>query len=178
MQALENIGQDTPPLGHTSQFGTLLVDIVPIKFATAAINIDLGGTEPTLALPGVTTDPEEENDEEGKIAIKELLGSTGGAFGTNRRDSSVELQRSVTRSGSHDSETYLSDQDNGDKGKTHIRAVHTANSFEGDFIEGVSVVEPSPAETNMGKANGAPSEKGSHAGQLQEPSKDGDSRSD
>lgn len=61
------------PSGH---LGALGVDVVPVELTAAGVDIDLGSPEPSLALPKVTDNPEEGNDEKGHIRLEEVLSST------------------------------------------------------------------------------------------------------
>lgn len=55
-------------------FGTLGVDVLPVDLATTRVDIDLVGAEPSLALPEITTGPEEEDNRKRKVCLEEALG--------------------------------------------------------------------------------------------------------
>lgn len=67
---------------------------------------------------------------------------------------------------------YLSDEDEDVEGETEPRAGNTTDGSEGDLVNGVAVVLPGAAETNVGKADGAPGEEGSQGGKVEEPVED------
>jgi hypothetical protein len=78
----------------------------------------------------------------------------------------------ISQSSCAERETYLSNKDQDDDEETEPRSVDTTSSLEWDLVDGVAVVSPSLAETDVGKADGAPSEEGSKTGQSDEPVKD------
>ena len=66
----------------------------------------------------------------------------------------------------------MSDEHNGNDENTNPRAIDTAGSLERNLVQSVSVIGPSLAETDVGHADGSPSEEGSKTGQGNEPVKD------
>jgi hypothetical protein len=66
----------------------------------------------------------------------------------------------------------LSNENHNDYAKTQPGAVDTADGFERNLVDGVSVVRPCLAEANVGQADGTPGEEGSHTGELEQPSED------
>lgn len=88
---LEDVLDGTLPRRHGSRLCALGVDVVPVKLSPASVDIDLVEREPSLALPEVTADPEEANDEEGEVRVEELVCSAN--LLPRRRDSDVELCR-------------------------------------------------------------------------------------
>ena len=71
---LESVVQNAPPGRKASNLLSVGVDLVPVQLTAAGIDIDLGGLQPTSALPGITDNPEENDDEEGQEAVEETLG--------------------------------------------------------------------------------------------------------
>jgi hypothetical protein len=88
-KSLEDAVHETLPRGPGGDLGTLLVDVVPVEFTTASVNVHLSGAEPSLTLPEVSGNPESSNDEDGEVCLEEVFGSTKRL--ADRRDSSVEL---------------------------------------------------------------------------------------
>jgi hypothetical protein len=82
---LDDKVDDATPLGQGSNSGTLSVDELPVNLPAAAVNVNLSGSEPALALPEVTAGPEEEHYRKGKVGLEEALGivetATGGCNG-------------------------------------------------------------------------------------------------
>ena len=68
--------------------------------------------------------------------------------------------------------TYLGNEDNDDDYESQPRAVDTTDGFERYLVEGVSVVGPGLAETDMGQADGTPGEEGGHTRKLNQPTED------
>jgi hypothetical protein len=71
----------------------LAVDEIPVELTTTSVDIHLCGSEPALALPEVTGDPESTDNESSKVGLEEVRGGTGllALWEVKRRDSSVEL---------------------------------------------------------------------------------------
>ena len=90
---LENNVESTSPRRHSGDPGALGVDDLPVELAATSVDINLVGAEPPLALPEVSADPEEGDDEEGKVAVEEVVSGTD--LGAKGGDGSVELERSV-----------------------------------------------------------------------------------
>lgn len=65
--------------------------------------------------------------------------------------------------------TYLGDKGKDIEEKTEPASPDTADSLERNLVKGVSVVLPGLAETNVRKADGAPSEKGGKTGEREKP---------
>jgi hypothetical protein len=82
---LDDNVDDAAPLGQSSDSGTLSVDEFPVNLTATAVDVDLRGSEPPLALPEVTTGPEEEHNGEGKVRLEESFSvvetATGGCNG-------------------------------------------------------------------------------------------------
>lgn len=79
------------PRGHGSHPGSISLDFVPVQLAATGVDIDLGSTQPTLALPEIADGPEEENNGSGKILLEEALGSTHAGLSRRSDNSRVEL---------------------------------------------------------------------------------------
>ena len=90
---LEDLVQGTSPGRPGSLLGALRIDVVPVELPPASVDVDLVQLEPSLALPEVSADPEEDDDEEGKVAVEEVVSGTD--LGAKGGDGSVELERSV-----------------------------------------------------------------------------------
>jgi hypothetical protein len=78
---LDDNVDDATPLGQGSDSSTLSVDDLPVNLAATAVNVDLRGSEPALALPEITAGPEEEHNGKGKIGLEEALGIVETATG-------------------------------------------------------------------------------------------------
>jgi len=61
------------PRRHGSEFGAVLVDLVPRQLTTARVDVDLVNLQPAGTLPEEATDPEENNDWESKVRFEEAL---------------------------------------------------------------------------------------------------------
>lgn len=61
----------SPPAWHSRNISLVSIDFFPVEFATASIDIDILGTQPTLTLPEEAIDPEEEDDREGEVGLEE-----------------------------------------------------------------------------------------------------------
>lgn len=83
--------QHAPPLGPRSNFGTVSVDGIPVKLTTARVDIHLVDAEPASALPGEADDPEDDDAEQGKLALEEALDSVGTRLANGGGNGSVEL---------------------------------------------------------------------------------------
>lgn len=86
---LEEAVQEAFPRRPGLDLFTLAVDQIPVKLTTASVNVHLGGPEPSRALPEISSNPEDSDDEEGEVGLEEVLSRTK-AF-ANGRDSSVKL---------------------------------------------------------------------------------------
>lgn len=73
---LEDAGKETLPCGPGLHLLTLGIDEIPVKLTTASVDVHLGGSQPALALPEVTGNPEGSDDEDGKVSLEEIRGST------------------------------------------------------------------------------------------------------
>jgi hypothetical protein len=89
-------GMNNPlPRRHSSELGTVSIDILPGQLATACVDVDLGETNPWLALPDPSNDKEEDNNRHGEVGLEEAfsivnIGSCCGA------DGDVELERGIS----------------------------------------------------------------------------------
>jgi hypothetical protein len=90
---LENAGEETPPRRPGLHLLALAVNEVPVELTTTSVDIHLCGSEPALALPKVTCEPESSDDEGSKVGLKEVRGSTSllTRRKTKGRNSGVEL---------------------------------------------------------------------------------------
>lgn len=91
---LEDAVHETLPCGPRGNFGTLPVDQVPVELTATSVDIHLSGAKPSLALPEVTSDPEDGNNENGEVRLKKVFGSSSllALWKTEGRDGSVELR--------------------------------------------------------------------------------------
>jgi hypothetical protein len=82
---LDDKVDNATPLGHGSDSSTLNVDDLPVNLAATAVNVDLRGAEPALALPEVSAGPKEEHNRESKVGLEKALSvietATGGCNG-------------------------------------------------------------------------------------------------
>lgn len=65
------------------------IDLVPVQLAAADVHIDVPRAQPALALPRVAASPEEENNRERQVGLKEAFHGVEAATGW--ADSDVEL---------------------------------------------------------------------------------------
>lgn len=86
---LEHDVQHTLPGGRRSKLTTVSVDAIPVMLTTTSIEINLAKLQPTLPLPDVTKDVEDNDNGEGQVGLKERLGVADGAVEVG--DGSVEL---------------------------------------------------------------------------------------
>lgn len=56
---------ESPPSGQGRDLGAVCVDLVPWELAATSVDVDLGGAQPTLALPEPAADPEDDDDGQG-----------------------------------------------------------------------------------------------------------------
>lgn len=89
--------EETTPRGVGGDLGTVCVDGIPIKLTTAGIDIHLVGAEPPSALPGETNEPEDNDAEEGKLALEETLDGVETILANGSGNGSVELERVLVR---------------------------------------------------------------------------------
>ena len=87
--SLEDAGTEALPGWPGLHLLALAVNQVPVKLTAARIDVHLGGSEPSLALPEISGDPESSDDEDGQVGLEEVVG--GSEPGTNGGDGSVEL---------------------------------------------------------------------------------------
>lgn len=80
---------DPLPRRHSSEFRTVLVNLVPGQLTTTRVDVDLVNLEPAVALPEVATGPEEKNDWECKVRLEEPL--DGVVSSSDGADGYVEL---------------------------------------------------------------------------------------
>jgi hypothetical protein len=66
-------------------------------------------------------------------------------------------------------EAYLSNEDDKDDEKSEPRSCNTSSSLEWDLVNGMAVVSPRLAETDVGQADGAPGEEGGKTGKSDQP---------
>jgi hypothetical protein len=76
LETLEEKVIETLPSWVACDLSTGSVDQVPIDFSTTSINVNLGGSQPALALPEVAADPEDYNDREGEVGLEECFSRT------------------------------------------------------------------------------------------------------
>lgn len=86
---LENDVQHTLPGGRLSKLAPVSVDAVPVMLTTTSVEVNLAKVQPTLSLPDVAKDVEDNDNGEGQVGLEERLGITDGAVQVG--DGSVEL---------------------------------------------------------------------------------------
>lgn len=144
------------PLWPRGNLGLVGVDHLPVKLTSSRVNVNLVKFEPSLTLPGVTDNPEDENDWNGEPSVEELL-------------SRGELRtlpwwgNGVEESGNQDEEA---------QSETDPRSSNTADSLEWNFIKSAPVVSPGGTESDVSKNDGSPSEEGSETREGKEPVED------
>lgn len=129
---LEDASEGAAPSRHGGDAGTVGVDLLPVVLTETSIEIDLVNGEPTSALPEVTAGPEDEDDGNGKAGHEEVLSSAGAGLAVG-----------------HDGNEDLGNQDDSAESETHVRAVDTTSSVEGDLVERATLPLPGSAETNV-----------------------------
>lgn len=65
---------DPPPCRHGSDSFLLGIDALPFNYAPVRTNIHLVGPQPSSALPEVATNPEDQDDRQGKVSLEECIG--------------------------------------------------------------------------------------------------------
>jgi hypothetical protein len=88
---LHDLVEDTAPRGVGRDLGAVGVDGIPVELTTAGVDIHLVGAEPTGALPGETNDPEDDDAEQGKLALEEALDSVETGLANRSSNGGVEL---------------------------------------------------------------------------------------
>lgn len=68
------------PRRHGRELGTVSIDLIPRQLTASRVDVDLLRLEPTLALPQVADDPEQDDDGEGKHGAEEALGVAEGGL--------------------------------------------------------------------------------------------------
>jgi hypothetical protein len=81
---LEDAVVEALPRGPRLNLLALGVDEIPVELTTASVDIHLSGTEPALALPEVTRDPEGSDNEGSEVGGEEVRGGTDLALDTDR----------------------------------------------------------------------------------------------
>ena len=131
--------------------GTLLLNLamrLPVNLTAASVNIDLIEGQEGRALPDVTNNPEEDDDGEGKAGLEETLGVVGLAT----------VQRG------EDGHVHLGNEYQYGHTETNPGSSNTESSLERDLVKSVALSLPGSAETDVGKADRAPSEKSGKTG--------------
>ena len=129
--------------------------------AASRVDINLIKRAPSLSFPGITDDPEDKDNGNGEPSAEELLCSS-------------EI---ASLSWWCDSVKESSEQHEEAKGETYIRSNDTTGSSEWNLINGVSVMSPSTAESDVRKNDGSPGEEGGETGKIEEPVEDDSSTS-
>lgn len=101
------------------------------------VKVDLVNGEPAGTLPGVATDPEEENDGQGKDLLESVLNSADAALARGQ-----------------DGDEDLSGQNDAAHGKTNPRAPDAESRLEGDAVVAATLAVPCGAEANVRLRNG------------------------
>lgn len=76
----ENGVHNALPRRHGRELGTVSVDLIPRQLTASRVDVNLLRLEPTLALPQVADDPEQDDDGEGKHGAEEALGVAEGGL--------------------------------------------------------------------------------------------------
>jgi hypothetical protein len=69
--------EETLPCRPGLDLLALAVDQVPVELTTTSVNVHLCGSEPALALPEVTGDPESTDNKGSEVGLEEIRGGTG-----------------------------------------------------------------------------------------------------
>ena len=107
------------------------VDGLPVVLTTSGIDIHVSELDPSLALPDPADNVEEDDDGEGKVSLEEVLG------------------RGETATDGGDGDEELSGHADEDEEETEVGTVDASNGLEWDLIEGVALVLPAGAETDV-----------------------------
>ena len=151
---LEQVMHQALPSRTVGKLRTVSIDGVPIMLTTTSIQIDLTDLPPTLSLPDISDDVEEDDDRQGQVGLEEALS------GTKR---SIDVGNSGVE---------LCNENDDNEDKSEPGSPDAKDVLERDFVESVAVVLPGLSETDMAKANGAPSEQGSKTRQSLQPDED------
>lgn len=153
---LEELVEALLPLWPGGNLGFVGIDHFPVKLTTSSIDINLVESEPTLSLPGVSSDPENEDDRNSEPSLEELL--SGGEL-----TALLWWGNGVEESGNQDEEA---------KGKTDPRSSDTKDGLVWNLIKSAAVVSPCASESDVSKNDGSPGEEGSKTGKTEEPGED------
>jgi hypothetical protein len=127
----------------------------PVDHAATSVDIDLVEPEESRTLPDVATDPEENNNREGKAADEETLNSAR-----------PRLTRGV------DARVDLGNEDQNRHDQTNPRTSNTERSLERDLIKSVALTLPGHTETNVAGADRSPGEESSKTRDTKKPVKE------
>lgn len=83
--------EDSLPRRLGRQLRASPVDELPVRNPTTSVDIDLFSLQPSLALPEVAADPEEEHHGESEVGLEEAFSVTD-AVDAEREESGVELR--------------------------------------------------------------------------------------
>lgn len=129
-----------------SQLLSMFLNILlGVPASSTSVKVNGADCLESLSLPEVSAEPEEQDDWEGEVCLKETFG------GVN------------TSSEGPDGNVELGNQDEDNHANTDPRTNNTESSLEGDFINRVTLVGPCLTETDMSSADGTPSEEGSQS---------------
>tara|TARA_R110002060_G_scaffold69811_1_gene78420 strand:- start:471 stop:830 length:360 start_codon:yes stop_codon:yes gene_type:complete len=107
------------------------VDGLPVVLTTSGIDIHVSELDPSLALPDPADNVEEDDHRESKVSLEEVLG------------------RGETTADRGDGDEELSGHADEDEEETEVGTIDTSNGLEWDLIEGVALVLPAGAETDV-----------------------------
>jgi len=127
--------EDTAPGGIGGNLGAIGVDLVPVVLPETSVEVDLVNAQPTVTLPEVAGDPEEQDDGDSKKLLDNVLGV---------------LRRSAGVPGGVGSRVDGGDQNQGAESKTNVGANDTTSGLEGDAVQGATLASPGSAEANVG----------------------------
>ena len=151
---LKQVMHEALPGRTVGKLRTVSIDGVPVMLTTTNIQVNLTDLSPTLSLPDISDDVEENHNRHGQVGLEEAL---------SRTERSIDVCHSGIE---------LCNENNDNEDKSEPRSINTKDVLEGDFVESVAVVLPGLSEADMAKANGAPSEQGGQTRQGLQPGED------
>ena len=151
---LKEVVHETLPGRTIGKLRTISIDGVPIMLTTTSIQVNLTDLSPTLSLPDISDNVEQNHNRHSQVGLEEALSGT---------ERSIDVSHSSIE---------LCNKNDDNEGKSEPRSPNAKDVLEGNFIESVAVVLPGLSEADMTKANGTPSEQGSQARKSLQPGED------
>ena len=151
---LKQVMHEALPGRAVGKLRTVSIDGVPIMLTTTSIQINLTDLPPSLSLPDISDNVEQNYNRHSQIGLEEALSGT-------------ERSIDVSHSG-----IELCNENDHNENKSDPRSPNAKDVLEGDFVKSVAVVLPGLSEPDMAKTNGAPSEQGSQTRQSLQPGED------